>query len=149
MIQEQINRQIAILSGLYTQSGAYKEKQEYKQLEKEEARVEEAMGAPTKQEEAEQISKDYAERAKSIAQRKYELRPTRENYKSYMAAAEAVDPFTTAQKANNNAAKKIDMKNQQKEKSKKYMDEVTKEQEKKDKEQEKKDKEKKDKGDEK
>lgn len=133
MIQEQINRQVAILSGLYTQSGAYKEKQEYKQLEKEEARVGEAMGEPTTQEEAEQISKDYAERAKSIAQRKYELRPTRENYKSYMAAAEAVDPFTTAQKANETAAQKLEMKEKQKEQSKKYMEEITKDQEKKDK----------------
>lgn len=133
MIQEQINRQIAILSGLYTQSSAYKEKQEYKALEKEEKSVATAIESPTTQEEAEQVHKDYAERAKSIAQRKYELRPTRESYKAYMAAAEGIDPFTTAQKANNNAAQIIDMKNQQKEQSKKYIAKITKEQEEKDK----------------
>lgn len=121
MIQEQINRQLSLLTGLYTQTGAYKEKQEYKQLEKKEAAAARAWEAPTTQEQATQITKDYAQITKDIAQRKYELRPTHENYKSYMAAAEI------AEQANKEAKEKLKMKAKQKENTKKYIEEIIKE----------------------
>ena len=124
MIQEQINRQLSLLTGLYTQTGAYKEKQEYKQLEKKDAAVARAWEAPTTEEDAEQVTKDYAKIGKDIAKRKYELRPTRENFRYYVDAAGIAEE---AEEANQRAREKLEMKAKQKGNTKKYIEEITKE----------------------
>lgn len=66
----------------------FQEYKEYKNLKKQDKIISEAIENPTTQQEAITVSDAYIQKQADIAQRMYELKPTQENYKSWLEAAE-------------------------------------------------------------
>ena len=66
----------------------FQKHKEYKNLQKQDEIMSEAIANPATQEQAETVSDAYIQKRADITQRMYELKPTQKNYKSWLEAAE-------------------------------------------------------------
>ena len=66
----------------------FQKHKEYKNLQKQDKIISEAIANPTTQEQAAVVSDTYIQKQADIAQKMYELKPTQKNYKSWLEAAE-------------------------------------------------------------
>ena len=66
----------------------FQERKEYKNLQKQDKIISEAIANPTTQEQAKTVSNAYIQKQADIAQKMYELKPTQKNFKSWLEAAE-------------------------------------------------------------